>query len=623
MFIKCFFFLITFLYTLSASHSEEERARKKARTSSEIAAAYLCKNLQAEEGRVYKVKVHKLAYFANGLHYILRESPLIEEYFEAHQYGMTLPLAQSLMDQYLSRDFTCQDGLLTLLESPEIVPKLESFEPFLKMVISVFRGYTSTKLSDLTHEPLTPWRTTRENWIAPQVGYFHDMTISQELDKSYFLKSENILRFFILPYVEGKIDRDQETVSILDAILARYSNIFHEWVQSKLGSLGEVIETDCSVEALSDGIAEFLQDYEGLQRYNDIFRKYLGPIFVHSQQNIEEGLLSEILFDRDFVDRNEIELFYDNSFRIRTAFAAKFGNIPALYYLKRIFEVFSNNEEDFANEAAQRVNVKLEEVINNIMIFPSSHDSSWQVLYEKALASFYQQDESASALSPIDYIKTALSVAMPNRYKKDLLKRAFYLSAESKYLEQGISLGFDEFLMYQAANASNADEAFLLFEKAAMKDLPEAFFEAGKSILRHGHNVSQTSPLWEKMKIGNNLDVSSRINLGEELLKKAITLNVQDALELFIDYCENDLDKASDACNLLPDKRWALYRLGKIKERQYKLQEAIDSYKASGPLVGYLDAARLQSSEEESILLAEYAKEKGEMLESLSKIFNE
>lgn len=632
--IKIFSFLIiVFLCTplveksfgssvLEIDEIHRGKRQKSSPSASVIITAYFSKKLEETEGKVHKVKIHKLIYYANGLHYALTDTPLVAESFEAHQYGNFLPLSQNLLDESLDRFSRCSSSLNQLLKSADTIAELETIRPELDTTIEIFGKYKSGELSDFTHEPSTPWSKIRPRWSEPLRNgcTWHDMNIPQELDKEYFSEPANITRFFIVPYVEGKVKKKKNTVKVLSTLLKKEPSLFPSFISSKLESIKEIIEVGDSIE---DAISEFLENFKGVELYNDVFRQSLGNIFAHTQQSIAEGALSEVLFNSDFIEQNEIELFFDESFRVRTAFAAKLNNLSALYYLQRILETFSDEENDAADRYAKEASIKLSTAIERIISVELPPEPSWQILYEKALAYFYHSSESEKA---VPFIVQALEIDPPTRYQKDLLKRAFFLTGNQEYVDQGIRCGFKEFSLYQAANVPSLEEAFPLFEQGICEEIPGAFFEAGKSILREGYVVTENSLLWEKFGLSQpsaeDMEESNtkNITLGDELLKQAIRLNVQEALSFFIDWCGDDLEKALTACELVKEKPWSLYQRAKIKEKQYKLEEAIFAYRSSGPLLGYLDAARLETQEREEAILEEYKEEKNRILEKLAEI---
>jgi hypothetical protein len=360
-------------------------------------------------------------------------------------------------------------------------------------------------------------------------------------------------------------------------------------------------------------------------------RHHLGGAFVHGHQSLQEGFLAEAIFDEDFIAQREVQLFFDYSFRVRTALAASFKSLPALYYLKRIFETFSEEEGDPADVQAQSAAAKLQENVQKILASGLPSEASWQILYQRMLAHSYDTSTRGDAGGNTSEIKLIidklLSMEVPPRYRKDLLKRAFSITDDQTYIEQGLRLGFKEFYMHQATRAASLGEAFYWFEKGIIEgEIPEAFFEAGKGILRHHYFVPKASGLWEKMGLDLPIDedaAKERSNvLGEALLRQAITLNVESALILFIDLCGNQLEKALAACDLVKDKPWALYQKAKIKEKQFKLGEALETYKAAGPLLGYLDAARLAPADEEPLLLGVLKGYKERILKELYENFH-
>lgn len=126
-------------------------------SNSTIAAAYISKKLEKIDGKVYKTKVHKLVYFLNGLHYILFGEPIIIEPFEAHQFGVYSQKTQELLISNLDNSLKCSPESSELLSYKESI----NIEILSDVIILIFGKYSAQKLSDLTHEPSTPWSQTR------------------------------------------------------------------------------------------------------------------------------------------------------------------------------------------------------------------------------------------------------------------------------------------------------------------------------------------------------------------------------------------------------------------------------------------------------------------------------
>ncbi|MDP3935949.1 MAG: Panacea domain-containing protein [Alphaproteobacteria bacterium] len=606
---------------------ESPRASRKRMRTAPITpqdlAIYFINRFHQERRQVYKTPIHKLIYLANGLSIALAGEAIIPGLsFEAHQYGPIVPEIQS---RFAALEREASGRAVTFADHPEVVNILE-------VIFSIFKHYTATKLSEMTHEADTPWSITRREAL-----HYGDMCLPFEKDREYFSNPRKISRLFFQPYVLGRINQDGRNAFVLRALLAKDPMLFSEYLSQTLSEVRQHIKAKNMV-ALKDVIEAFLINHAAIQDHDLLLRQHLGDIFVYRQQKITEGAAAEVIFEHDFIGHNEMSLLFDETFRVQAAVAAGLGSIPALYYLTRIFEVFSEEEGGEEASAAvtsqpltRRIEERFQKVLEDMLRDPIPEEPTWRDVYARVLALFYKEAEDHSEL--MGSINKALDMRLPQRYRKDLLKRAIYRTEAPLYIDQGLAAGFQEFHMYQAIVAPSIEGAFPYFTETIIHS-PEhgnAFFEAGKSILRHGYKVPADSRLWERMGCASpsaedteELVQEKNRTLGEALLRKAIELNVQEALVLWIDLYEaENPDKALSACEFGGGgKPWQYYQKGKIKERQHALEEAIAAYTRAGPLLGYLDAARLSASEEETRLLKEREDYKKTMLENLFEDFS-
>lgn len=593
----------------SFARNTPQISRKRIRgtdlSSPQAVAFYLVNLMKKDQGVFYKTSINKFMYFANGLHYVLEGSPMFENYsFVAHQYG---PRAEEDIN-FLEFEQNMDEN--------ERFDFLDSYKKLIcQTTYTLFRRYTATELSKLTHEPGTPWRHIRET----RDFRCDDMHIPPEFDLQYFSNKDNIKRFFLDPFlVKGITGHDEQ--NIFSSLLEKHPDLFLRYLYQEL----EKVKQSLSLEKVTS-FSELVESFNyvsknlGMHLRSSELRRSLADIFTSQTQDVLEGSLAETVFDFGFIENNEMGLFFDELFRKRTAIAANLKSLPALYYLKRIFATFSDKTGDTADLYAQKVEARLLELSVHITALPLKTTSPWQVFYDLGLAHFYQNNFDEATL----YIDKALAMPfLPDRYRKDLLKRAFHITNNPQYVNDGVKHGFKEFYMQQAMGAESLEEAFMSFEKGILEaGIPEAFFEAGKSILRNGYRVQAKSELWSKMNIdlqaGSNLE-EKNIILGEAFLKKAIQLGVQKSLTFYVEsYCQ-DLARALDACSLAEDKPWACYQKAKLFEREFRLSDAISAYEKAGVLLGYLDAARLRTPTEMSeSLLQRRATYKERMLKDL------
>jgi len=135
-------------------------------------ANYFLERARREGKALDQMKIQKLVYFANGWHIAIRGEPLIDEQVEAWRYG---PVIQSLRDALREYGDQAIDapisylvprvGVNVLDAIEEVVrtidtanaPDLDFVRALLDRVWQVYGKYTGIQLSNMTHEPGSPW----------------------------------------------------------------------------------------------------------------------------------------------------------------------------------------------------------------------------------------------------------------------------------------------------------------------------------------------------------------------------------------------------------------------------------------------------------------------------------
>jgi uncharacterized phage-associated protein len=160
--------------------------------SAKAIANYLLQLANSSGRKLDAMKMQKLVYFAHGWCLALKDSPLITERIEAWRYG---PVVRELYSAF--RD--AGSGPIThpayeaVIRSGEVgfyVPNIDEegedrrvdkvfAKDLLEEIWKVYGDFSATQLSNLTHEPGTPWSQT---WTANETN----TTISDELIKTYF-----------------------------------------------------------------------------------------------------------------------------------------------------------------------------------------------------------------------------------------------------------------------------------------------------------------------------------------------------------------------------------------------------------------------------------------------------
>ena len=527
-------------------------------------------NLMRKSGYpLHKTSVHKFMYFANGLSYAMHDTlKLVNSEFEAHQYGPICDIVQNNFDTRLMDS----DYLDIADHLSEVDRKICNY------TFSVLRHYTASSLSNFTHEPGTPWSTVRANSFRT-----HPMKIQQELDRKYFTNTAIMQRFFIEPLLL----RSEETDPII------LQQLFSSYVTKKIEEFRKNLHGE-NIEGVKENKDQLLEITKFGVNHSIEISLDIVHTFISSAQTQIEGKLASMLFTEGFIRNGELELFYNPVFCARTAIGGSLKDLSSLYYLGQIFQMFSEEDDDLAAVNAQKANQQLAKLSTSIISIRcgASQPLNWRVSYDRALAYFYLEKHS-EAVTEIDLALN--DDALPIRYRKDLLRRAFYLTADTKYIDNALLNGLHEFYLQKSIIQTTADEVFSCLEKAIIEcDSPEAYFKIGRMILRENYKVSMTSALWSKMQLQH--EEANNNQLGIKLIKKAIEFSVSEALTYYIEDSSTDMQEKLEACSLSGDKLWAQYEKGKLFESQHKLQEAFDAYKESGPLIGYMDASRLAPS---------------------------
>lgn len=136
------------------------------------------------------LKLQKLVYFANGWHLAYTDAPLIDGGIQAWAYG---PVSKDLyhaakgweageiMAPFIDVNF---DGNNLSVRTPKVEdPDLKTF---LGNIISVYGAYSAIQLSNMTHEPDTPWFRMKSEFPNQD-----NLTIPDNLMAAYFKSKLN------------------------------------------------------------------------------------------------------------------------------------------------------------------------------------------------------------------------------------------------------------------------------------------------------------------------------------------------------------------------------------------------------------------------------------------------
>ena len=146
--------------------------------SAKAVANYFLDAAKRQGKTLDQMKLQKLVYIAHGWHLAIRERPLIQESVEAWTYGPiiadlyhefkkfgNLPITERATEIKSRQTAGGPFSIGFSIEEPTI--DRDSDDPeytrkFLNKVWDVYRDFTGVQLSNMTHEPDTPWDKTRQ-----------------------------------------------------------------------------------------------------------------------------------------------------------------------------------------------------------------------------------------------------------------------------------------------------------------------------------------------------------------------------------------------------------------------------------------------------------------------------
>ena len=154
--------------------------------SKAVANYYLLKPEPERGGANTQMKLHKLIFYAHGWHLGLRGEPLLDEMVEAWEYG---PVVPSLYHEFKDLGAAPIDRLATEFDVrtagfdriPAIDDNDQATSALLDRVWKIYGPLTASQLSQMTHEPGSPWSETRRK--NPKIK---SVDIPNDLIEEYF-----------------------------------------------------------------------------------------------------------------------------------------------------------------------------------------------------------------------------------------------------------------------------------------------------------------------------------------------------------------------------------------------------------------------------------------------------
>lgn len=107
------------------------------------------------------MKLLKVVYFAHGWHLALRDkTALIDDSIEAWKFGPVAPSIYHSFKEYASSPITDFGKDIDVQKMAFVQPVLEGdafLDAFMKRIWEIYGSMTAFQLSELTHQPGTPW----------------------------------------------------------------------------------------------------------------------------------------------------------------------------------------------------------------------------------------------------------------------------------------------------------------------------------------------------------------------------------------------------------------------------------------------------------------------------------
>ena len=137
---------------------------------------------------VTPMKLQKLIFFAHGWYLALAETPLLEECVQAWDHGPVFPsiyhefkgFGNDGIDRFAC--MTTMDNGLTQT-APFNLPPDPDLTNFLNRIWEVYGNFSAIQLSNMTHEPGTPWDTAVKSAGGTVC---HNLCIANDVIKSFF-----------------------------------------------------------------------------------------------------------------------------------------------------------------------------------------------------------------------------------------------------------------------------------------------------------------------------------------------------------------------------------------------------------------------------------------------------
>ena len=158
--------------------------------SAKAIANYFLEKGKKEGTKLSPLKLIKLVYIAHGWHLGFAEEPLIEDYVHAWKFGPVIPdlyhefkhFGDQPIDEPAQEIRKTETGYTLITPDIDDTPSNSNFplKHFLDEVWDVYKHYDAYQLSNLTHQPDTPWAE------AMQASHKKDPVIDDDKIQEYY-----------------------------------------------------------------------------------------------------------------------------------------------------------------------------------------------------------------------------------------------------------------------------------------------------------------------------------------------------------------------------------------------------------------------------------------------------
>jgi uncharacterized phage-associated protein len=145
-------------------------------------ANYFIRRGMKDGKSITPMKLQKLVYFAHGWHLALFNEPLIDEAIQVWQYGPVVPTIYHEFKHLGNKDITSPYKDL-LGKEPQVAA---SKEEFLDVMWDQYSDLTGVQLSNLTHQPNTPWDVVYRRYTGKGLPLPKGLSLDDEKIKEYF-----------------------------------------------------------------------------------------------------------------------------------------------------------------------------------------------------------------------------------------------------------------------------------------------------------------------------------------------------------------------------------------------------------------------------------------------------